>query len=70
MTIHLQAIGKVEAIQAGEAKAGMIMTYNFGIQATILSVTKVSPKLVLIETQESGKVYSRRYGRDRLIAAG
>jgi hypothetical protein len=68
-TIHLQGIGKVPAIPAGEAKPGMTMTYNFGTQHTILSVTPISPKFVQIEVEGNGKVYARRYMATRLIAA-
>lgn len=69
-TIHLQSVGKVPAVMAGELKGGDILMWNFGSKYSVDAILKETPKTILIQTTdlETGKVYEQRLSKTRLVA--
>ena len=63
--VHLQTIGKTPAKKASELKTGDTLVFNGGATA---KVTKVEPlsRTYMTVTTDSG--YTRKYGRERLVA--
>lgn len=68
--IHLQSVGKVPAIQAGDIKPGDVLMWNFGSKYSVDSILKETEKTILIQTTslESGKTYNQRLFKNRLVA--
>lgn len=64
-TLHLQSIGKVPAIEAGELKAGMTTVWNWGETSVITEKIKETAKMITFKF-ESG--YERRFLKTRLVA--
>lgn len=67
---HLQGLGKVPAIKAGELKEGDIIVCNYGYTQTVTRIIKETAKSIFVEirSDESGKLYETRYLKSRLIA--
>ena len=70
-SIQLQHIGKVEAIQAGDLKAGMQMMWNFGHTSTVVAIEKETAKSIWIteKINQSDFTITRRFTKTRLVAA-
>ena len=68
--IHLQGIGNVDAIPAGEVKPGMRIAYNFGSLYEVLAVEPFKQSVRITERRmECGTVYVRVARVNRLLAA-
>lgn len=71
-TTHLQWVGTVNAIAAGELVAGDVTMWNGGATQVVLSVEELSPRFVrlnLVDVDHKGnrlndKVWSRRSRKD------
>lgn len=68
--IHLQGIGKQQAIPANQLKVGMKRLYNFGYTGLITNIEPCKSGLSLkLTTQGSdGKLYTKTIRNDTLIA--
>ena len=74
--VHLQGIGLHKAVSAAELVAGDVTVWNYGGTELILSVERLSPKFLRINsvtvhpiTGERGdRVWARRLKDERLIA--
>lgn len=68
-TIQLQRIGLQKATEAKNIKVGDTLIWNFGDTSKVLEIVKETAKTLIIkELCESGNVYSRRLGKERLVA--
>jgi hypothetical protein len=70
-TIQLQGVGKVPARPAGELAVGNRIMWNYGHIYTVIAIRpSPSGKTLQLEerSEETGKVYTRRLGADRLVA--
>lgn len=69
-TIHLQGIGKRNAIESKFLKAGMVLLWNFGYKSTIkeISFSKTNKSLYLTVETEDGKLCNRTLRAERLVA--
>ena len=67
---HLQGLGDVPAIKAGELKEGDIIVCNYGYTQTVTRIIKETAKSIFVEirSDESGKLYDTRYLKSRLVA--
>ena len=67
---HLQGLGDVPAIKAGELKEGDIIVCNYGYTQTVTRIIKETAKSIFVEirSDESGKLYETRYLKSRLVA--
>lgn len=67
---HLQGLGDVPAIKAGELKEGDVIVCNYGYTQTVTRIIKETAKSIFVEirSDESGKLYETRYLKSRLIA--
>lgn len=67
---HLQGLGEVPAIKAGELKEGDIIVCNYGYTQTVTRIIKETAKSIFVEirSDESGKLYETRYLKSRLVA--
>lgn len=70
MKIHLQGIGKREAIPAAAMVAGDVMLCNYGATQKVVAVEHhKSGKTVFVDIESDGILFPRcRYGADRLVA--
>lgn len=68
--LHLQGIGKVDAVPAKELKVGQVTVWNFGYTSKIMNIelSKTGKTLILHLLGQSGKVLPRKVGAERLIA--
>lgn len=68
MKIQLIGYGWVEAQPSKNVKPGDTLMWNYGETSVVESIEKETPKQIVIkERYKSGKVYSRRMGRERLV---
>lgn len=67
---HLQGLGDIPAIKAGELKEGDIIVCNYGYTQTVTRIIKETAKSIFVEirSDESGKLYETRYLKSRLVA--
>ena len=67
---HLQGLGDVPAIKAGELKEGDIIVCNYGYTQTVTRIIKETAKSIFVEirSDESSKLYETRYLKSRLVA--
>ena len=70
-SIQLQHIGRVEATPVGNLKAGMRLMWNFGEMSDVVSIDRETAKSIWIteKCDRSGKLFSRRFAKTRLVAA-
>jgi len=71
--IHLQGVGKVQAIEAENLKKGSVLMWNSGVKSEVVDIMpRGNKQLILIEKYQSydGKeaIYNRIVGRTRLVA--
>lgn len=69
--IHLQGIGKVQAIPAKELKIGTVMMWNYGYTSEVLEITPLkSGKTIRVKMLEhsDNKEYMRDFRIDSLVA--
>lgn len=69
-SIHLQSVGRVPAIPAGDLKPGMRLMWNFGYTSDVVSVTPVGAKSIVVveRSTQTGTESSRRFLKTRLVA--
>ena len=66
--IQLIGYGWVDANKAKNIKPGDTLIWNYGVTSVVESIEKETPKQIVIkERYKSGKVYSRRMGKERLV---
>lgn len=66
--VHLQGIGKRDAVPAAELKEGMIRIYNFGYTGIVKKVIEHhGGKSMIITTEERGKEYTKTIRKTTLI---
>ena len=68
-TLHLQGIGDVPAMAAGDLKAGDHIMYNYGVTAQVVRVEPSGKQSVKITTQENGKIYYSTKRTSSLVAS-
>ncbi len=71
-TIHLQGIGKVPAMTAGELEVGDILSWNYGHRCSeVIDIVEISEKSIIMTERmfKDGKEYPRRMMKKRLVAA-
>lgn len=71
MTVQLQGIGRKDAIEAKDLKAGMTTIWNYGYKEIVKSVefSKSGKTLkVTIISAESGRQFTRKFNATRLVA--
>ena len=67
-SIQLQAIGKVNALAAGNVKIGTTLLWNFGSTSKVVAIPRQTNKSIWItEVSEKGNTYTRRFLKTRLI---
>ena len=70
--IHLQGIGKVEAIPAEEVKAGMLVSWNYSPNGyEVVSIERATTCFLNMTERDvkTGETYLRRVRIGRLVAA-
>ncbi|MER5615954.1 hypothetical protein [Streptomyces sp. NPDC002215] len=69
-TIHLHGIGRVPAVFAWELTVGDQLMHDYGGICQITKIEDASPKFfdIVEVSAETGKEYSRRIKKDRLVA--
>lgn len=68
-TIHLQKIGKKEAVTAQELKVGDILMWNFGYTSTVIEILKETAKSITIKTKgEDNYIGIRKLFKTTLVA--
>lgn len=66
--IQLIGYGWVDAQPAKNVKQGDILMWNYGVTSVVESIEKEAPKQIVIkERYQSGKSYTRRMGKERLV---
>jgi hypothetical protein len=66
--IHLIGYGMVNAKPAKEVKKGDTLVWNYGVTSIVDSILRETPTQIVIEERyESGKTYTRRMGKERLV---
>lgn len=66
--IQLIGYGWVDAHQAKDIKPGDTLMWNYGVTSIVDSIEKETPKQIVIkERYQSGKSYTRRMGKERLV---
>ena len=66
--IQLIGYGWVDAHQAKDIKQGDTLMWNYGVTSVVESIEKETPKQIVIkERYQSGKSYTRRMGKERLV---
>ena len=66
--IQLIGYGWVEAQPAKNVKQGDTLVWNYGETSVVETIVKETPKqIVITERYRSGKVYTRRMGKERLV---
>lgn len=66
--IHLIGYGKVDAKPAKEVKKGDTLVWNYGTTSVVESIVKeTATQIVIEERYDSGKSYTRRMGKERLV---
>jgi len=66
--VHLQQIGKVKAIEAGNITVGMTLVWNFGTTSKVIDIKpRGNSQIVITEAYESG-TYQRILSKKRLVA--
>jgi hypothetical protein len=70
-SIQLQHIGRVQATPAGNLKEGMRLMWNFGEMSDVVSIDRETAKSIWIteKCDRTGKLFSRRFAKTRLVAA-
>lgn len=70
-TIHLIAVGAVDAIPSSELQAGMQLVWNYGSVYDVLAIREISAQFIEVteRSTETGKEYARRLKKSRLVAA-
>jgi len=66
--VHLQGIGKVQAIEAENIKAGMTLVWNFGSTSKVIDVKPRGNSQVVATMCSDYGTYQRIFGRKRLVA--
>lgn len=71
MTLHLQGIGKREAIEAKDLKPGMTITWNYGCTSEVIAVEFSKSGKTLTATLRSGDgvIRERRMSASKLVVA-
>jgi len=70
--VHLQGIGKTPAILARELRPGYIISWNYQPDSYVVkSIEVASPQYLRVSTEHiaSGREYTQKLSRDRLVAA-
>ena len=66
--IHLIGYGIADAKKAKEVKNGDTLVWNYGETSVVESIVKeTATQIVIEERYESGKSYTRRMGKERLV---
>jgi hypothetical protein len=69
-SVHLQGIGRVHAIKAGEAKVGTVLVFNYGYKYTVTGLERAksgkSVKLTM-RSHENDRVYEQIKRMETLI---
>lgn len=66
--IQLIGCGWVDAQPAKNLKPGDTLMWNYGVTSVVDSIEKETPKQIVIkERAKSGKIYTRRIGKERLV---
>lgn len=67
--VHLQGVGKVRAVPAGELKIGSVTMWNYGGTATVETIApKGALSLSITMRTDAGLPWTRTFRRDRLVA--
>jgi hypothetical protein len=67
-TIRLQQLGTFKANEAKEIKIGDTLVWNFGETSEVTEIVKETEKSIFIkEKSKSGKIYERRFSKDRAV---
>ena len=66
--VHLQGVGKTPAKRGGDLKTGDTLVWNGGATSKVVGVKPHSSRYVMVTTESEGKQYTRKMGRDRLVA--
>ena len=65
---QLIGYGWVEAQPAKNVKPGDTLVWNYGETSVVETIVKETPtQIVITERYRSGKVYTRRIGKERLV---
>ncbi len=67
-TIHLQGIGPVQSISAGQIKPGDVLMWHYGHKSTVLAILSETPKSILIQTRTESGTFQRRLMKSSLVA--
>jgi hypothetical protein len=70
--VHLQGIGKTPAILARELRPGYVISWNYQPDSYVVkSIEVASPQYLRVSTEHiaSGREYTQKLSRDRLVAA-
>lgn len=66
--IQLIGYGWVDAHRAKDIKPGYTLMWNYGETSVVESIEKETPKQVVFNIRaKSGKIYTRRMGKERLV---
>lgn len=67
---HLQGTGRHLALPAKELRPGMTLVWNFGYTSVLKAIepSKTGKTLTLTTKSEDGKLYTRKFGANTLIA--
>lgn len=66
--VKLIDYGWCPAIQADQLKVGQTLRYNYGYTAVVVKIEHASPQFLAITTDNgTGRVYTRRYKRTKLV---
>ncbi|MBQ9621237.1 MAG: hypothetical protein IJR41_04800 [Atopobiaceae bacterium] len=66
--VHLQGIGKVDAVKASKLKIGDHLLYNYGGTGTIINIRPKGKNTVELAIESRGNLYYREKRLDTLVA--
>ena len=66
--IQLQGIGRVQATEAENIRAGTVLVWNQGVKAKVLDVKPRGKKQLVIKEEYQSGIYERVVSRSRLVA--
>jgi hypothetical protein len=68
--VHLQGVGRVPAIEAGDLQAGMVTVWNYGYREQIITIEPRGEKQIKVwlVSLRNGEKFTRVLNKSRLVA--
>lgn len=65
--VWLQGIGAILGKKAEEIVVGDTLVWNYGYTSVVKAILAETPKTVTLQVEDSGKLFERKFNKNRLV---